>query len=83
MTAVPIPHDCQDGFYGAHWRRPQAYLDPVVRAGISALAKRTPEELAPGLAQLEDDLRTGAWAERHADLLERDELDLGYRLLVA
>ena len=83
VTAVPIPHDCQDGFYGAHWRRPEAYLDPVVRAGISTLAKRTPEELAPGLARLEDDLRTGAWAERHGDLLERDELDLGYRLLVS
>jgi len=83
VTAVPIPYDCQDGFYGAHWRRPEAYLDPVVRAGISTMAKRTPEELAPGLARLEDDLRTGAWAERHGDLLERDELDLGYRLLVS
>jgi len=83
VTAVAIPHDCRDGFYGAHWRRPQAYLDPVVRAGISTMAKRSPEELAPGLARLEEDLRTGAWAERHADLLERDELELGYRLLVA
>jgi hypothetical protein len=47
------------------------------------MAKRSPEELAPGLARLEEDLRTGAWAERHADLLERDALELGYRLLVA
>jgi SAM-dependent methyltransferase len=83
VSAVPIPHDCRDGFYGAHWRRPEAYLDPVVRAGISTMAKRDPEELAPGLAALEADLRTGAWAERHADLLELDELDLGYRLLVS
>ena len=83
VTPVPIPHDCQDGFYGAHWRRPHAYLDPEVRAGISTMAKRSPEELAPGLARLEDDLRTGAWHERHADLLERDALDLGYRLLAA
>ena len=83
VTTVPIPHDCEDGFYGAHWRRPHAYLDPAVRAGVSVLASRAPEELAPGLARLEEDLRTGAWAERHADLLERDELDLGYRLLVA
>ena len=83
VSAVPIPHDCRDGFYGAHWRRPEAYLDPVVRAGISTLAKRTPAELDAGLARLADDLRTGAWAERHADLLELDELDLGYRLLVS
>jgi SAM-dependent methyltransferase len=82
VIPVPIPHDCQDGFYGAHWRRPHAYLDPGVRAGISVLASRMPEELAPGLEPLREDLESGAWAERHADLLERDELDLGYRLLV-
>ncbi|MEO8690232.1 MAG: methyltransferase domain-containing protein [Solirubrobacteraceae bacterium] len=83
VAAVPIPADCSDGFYGAHWHRPEAYLDPVVRAGISVLAKRDPGELDAGLAQLADDLRTGAWAERHADLLALDELDLGYRLLVS
>jgi len=83
VTTVPVPHDCEDGFYGAYWRRPHAYLDPEARAGISVLSLRDPEQLAPGLAQLEEDLGTGAWAERHADLLERDELDLGYRLLVA
>jgi SAM-dependent methyltransferase len=83
VAAVPIPHDCRDGFYGAHWRRPEAYLDPVVRAGISTMAKRAPGELDAGLARLADDLRTGAWAERHADLLALDELDLGYRLLVS
>ena len=55
----------------------------MVRAGISTLAKRAPGELDAGLARLADDLRTGAWAERHADLLALDELDLGYRLLVS
>jgi SAM-dependent methyltransferase len=83
VVAVPIPADCRDGFYGAHWRRPEAYLDPVVRAGISTMAKRSPGELDPGLARLADDIRTGTWADRHADLLELDELDLGYRLLVS
>jgi SAM-dependent methyltransferase len=83
VSAVPIPHDCRDGFYGAHWRHPEAYLDPAVRAGISVLAKRDPSELEAGLARLADDLRTGAWAERHADLLGLDELDLGYRVLVS
>ena len=68
--------------HGAFWRRPEAYLDPAVRAGISTLAKRSDDELAEGLARLRADLDSGAWARRHADLLERDELDLGYRLLV-
>jgi SAM-dependent methyltransferase len=83
VTAVPVPHDCRDGFYNAFWRRPDAYLDPEVRAGISVLASRTPEETAPGLERLRADLESGAWAEPHAELLEREELDLGYRLLVA
>jgi SAM-dependent methyltransferase len=82
VEVVPIPWDCRDGFFGAFWRRPEAYLDPAVRAGISTLAKRSDAELAEGLARLRADLDSGAWARRHADLLERDALDLGYRLLV-
>ncbi len=83
VVAVPIPADCRDGFYGAYWHRPEAYLDPMVRAGISVLARRPPGDLAAGLARLEDDLGSGVWAERHAELLALDELDLGYRLLVS
>jgi SAM-dependent methyltransferase len=82
VEVVPIPWDCADGFFSAFWRRPEAYLDRAVRAGISTLAKRSEAELAEGLARLRADLDSGAWARRHADLLERDELDLGYRLLV-
>ncbi len=83
VAAVPIPADCQDGFYGAYWHRPEAYLDPVVRSGISVLARRPPGDLVAGLGRLADDLRSGVWAERHAELLALDELDLGYRLLVS
>jgi SAM-dependent methyltransferase len=82
VETVPIPWDCRDGFFGAFWRRPGAYLDPAVRDGISTLAKRREAELADGLARLRADLDSGAWACRHADLLECDALDLGYRLLV-
>jgi hypothetical protein len=28
---MPVPGDCTDGFLGAYWRRPQAYLDPAIR----------------------------------------------------
>ena len=79
---MPIPHDCTDGFLGAYWRRPEAYLDPVVRASISVFAPLG-AALAGGLERLRRDLESGAWAERHAALLERDELDAGYRLVVA
>jgi hypothetical protein len=32
---VPIACDCEDGFLAAYWRRPRAYLDVEVRAGMS------------------------------------------------
>lgn len=80
---VPVPHDCTDGFAAAYWRRPDAYLDPQVRAGISLLSQPGESVLAPGLSRLADDLTTGRWHTRHADLLNRETLDVGYRLLVA
>jgi len=83
VVPVPIPADCEDGFFMAYWRRPEAYLDPVVRANISVFHELPPAEVQAGLERLADDLASGAWAARHAALLERDELDLGYRLLVA
>jgi len=82
VRAVPIPHDCRDGFLGAFWRRPERYLDAGVRAGISTLA-RLEGRVDNGLARLAADLDSGEWRRRHADLLELDELDLGYRLVIA
>jgi SAM-dependent methyltransferase len=83
VVRVPIPHDCVDGFHGAFWRRPEAYLDPQVRSGISTYALISPDELGDGLRRLAADLESGVWAERHSDLLNLDEADLGYRLIVA
>src|SRR3546814_17184839 len=36
ISAVPIPHDCTDGFLYAYWRRPAAYLAPRIRAAMSS-----------------------------------------------
>ena len=80
--AVPIPHDCLDGFFHAYWRRPHAYLDPAVRTGISAFALMEPACVEDGLTRLAADLDSGEWQRRHADLFELEELDGGYRLLV-
>ncbi|MEW5847534.1 MAG: class I SAM-dependent methyltransferase [Myxococcota bacterium] len=82
VDVVPIPHDCTDGFYGAYWRRPEAYLQPEVRAGISVLRMLPNDVVAAGLKRLADDLRSGAWHARLGALLQRETLDLGYRLVV-
>lgn len=78
---VPIPHDCTDGFLGAYWRRPHAYLDEGVRSAISTFSRIG--GLEPGLARLRADLASGSWRRRYGHLSSRSELDLGYRLVVA
>jgi SAM-dependent methyltransferase len=82
VEPVPVPHDCVDGFAGSHWRRPEAYLDPTVRANMSNLA-RYGDAVPPGIERLAADLASGAWHERYAGLLDLDELDLGYRLVAS
>ena len=83
VEVMPVPHDCVDGFMAAYWRRPERYLDPTVRASISGLALLPASAVEPGMARLADDLRSGAWHERYAALLELDEWDAGYRIVVA
>ena len=64
---LPIPHDCVDGF----------------RSAISTFAKMTPSDVEAGLERLRRDLEDGTWARRYGDLLDRAEIDLGYRIVVA
>ena len=80
VEAVEIPHDCTDGFLGAYWRRPSAYLSPDVRASISTFRKIP--DLDTGLRRLREDLDSGAWARRNGEILDRETLDVGYRLVV-
>ena len=51
-----VPRDMQDGVLGAYWCRPEAYLDPAVRANCSGLALADPAVVARGVAALEADL---------------------------
>jgi SAM-dependent methyltransferase len=83
VVSVPIPHDCSDGFLGAWWRRPEAYLDLDVRAGISSFSRVAPDETAGLVERLRRDLETGEWDRRFGHLRSLPELDLGYRLVVA
>ena len=80
---VAIPHDCVDGFLAAYWRRPEAYLDPNVRAGISGFALLDEDVVTRGVAHLRADLESGAWEQRFGYLRRLDALDVCYRLLVA
>lgn len=81
ITPVMVPHDCCDGFLYAYWRRPEAYLDAHIRTGSSAFW--TISKAEAGLRKLRQDLESGEWERRYADLLGLEEYDAGYRLVVA
>lgn len=80
---VLIPWDCADGFFEAHWRRPEAYLDEHVRRAVSVWTRVGPEAEQRAVNRLRDDLSSGRWAERNRDLVALDAAELGLRLLVA
>ena len=81
IETIPIPHDCSDGFLGAYWRRPAAYLDARVRGAISTFSKLS--DIRSGLNRLDADIDSDKWQCRYRDLLTKSELDIGYRLIVA
>jgi SAM-dependent methyltransferase len=83
VRPVPVPLDCTDGFGAAYYGRPEAYLDPVVQAGMSWLAQLPDELRARGSARLAADLDSGAWDRRLGHLRSAPEFDAGYRLVIA
>ena len=83
VLVLEVPSAMQDGVMGAYWCRPEAYLDPTVRANCSGLALADPAAVARGVAALEADLASRAWHERHAELDVLESIDLGYRLVVS
>ncbi|MFJ4102013.1 class I SAM-dependent methyltransferase [Amycolatopsis japonica] len=81
VAPLPVPSDCVDGFLGAYWRRPEAYLSERVRAGMSGVALLDQNVVATAVERLRADLADGHWHRHHVGLLGRTELDLGYRLV--
>jgi SAM-dependent methyltransferase len=81
IVEVPIPHDCTDGFLGAYWRRPYAYLDANIRRSISSFSKI--KGISSSLEKLRHDLETGEWNHCNRELISKSDLDLGYRLIMA
>jgi SAM-dependent methyltransferase len=82
IETVPTPADCSDGFASAYWRRPEQYLSPIARGNISAFARLDQSLVEPGIAELARDLASGVWQERHADLLAKESIDAGLRLVI-
>jgi hypothetical protein len=80
-TPLPIPSDCADGFIEAYYARPEALLDPAVRARQSAWAFADPGAVERGLRRLRDALESGEWDARHGHLRTQPEYVGALRLL--
>jgi len=83
VESVMVPADCIDGFGGCFWNRPERYLDADVQAGMSCFALLDDAVITNAMTRLRDDLASGVWDARHGALRAMDEIDLGYRLVVA
>ena len=81
VIPVPVPFDCSDGFFCAYWRRPEMYLDPAARAAISFFSNASGVE--ERIERLRRDLDDVSWARKNAHLLDKVEMDFGYRIIVA
>ncbi len=77
-----VPHDIRDAFMASGWRRPEMYLDPDIRRGISGFALSDQSEIDAGLRRLAADIADGTWHMKYADLLARESVDWGYRFVV-
>lgn len=83
VAPLPIPHDLEDLFMAAGWRRPELYLDAGVRAGMSGFALADSDQVERGLERLRSDLESGQWEASYGDLLLEETVDWGYRFLKA
>ena len=81
VSGFPLPHDLQDGFAAAGWRRPETYLDAGARAAMSCFALADRSVVEDGLRRLRRGLDSGAWRERYGSVLGRERFDAGYRFL--
>lgn len=81
IMPFPLPKDLTDQFAASGWARPEIYLDPIVRQGISSFARMPAEDLAIGLARLKDDLESGSWMRKHGSILNSPIYDAGYRFI--
>ena len=81
VDVVAVPKDCSDGFGEAFFARPEAFLQPEVRAATSGLVLTNPEAVQLGLDRLESDLTSGIWDQKYGHLRTQAERHGAIRLV--
>jgi SAM-dependent methyltransferase len=83
VESVPVPLDCTDGFIPSFYGRPEAFLDPRVRAAQSVWPRLPAGAEDRFVARLGADLASGAWDAAWGHLRTQPEADGGLRLVVS
>ncbi len=82
VAVVPVPADTCDWTLMSFWAHPERVRDAGGRAATSGFARMTPQVVERVVQAVREDLRSGRWDDRHAELRRSKELDVGLRLLV-
>ena len=83
VERIPTPADCMDGFFEAFWNRPEALLDPQIRAAQSMWTLLEPGVEARIVERLCVALESGEWDAQHGHLRELDSFDGALRLVIS
>ncbi|MGE0067990.1 MAG: class I SAM-dependent methyltransferase, partial [Solirubrobacterales bacterium] len=83
IESIPTPADCGDGFFEAFWNRPEALLDPEVRASQSLWELLDAEVEERIVARLAAALDSGDWDAEHGHLRAQKSFDGSLRLVVS
>jgi SAM-dependent methyltransferase len=83
VESLPTPADCVDGFFEAFWRRPEALLDPAVRASQSMWALLEPRVEQRIVERLAAALDSGAWDAEHGHLRAQESFQGALRLVIS
>ncbi len=83
VERIPTPGDCVDGFFEAYWRRPEALLNPAVRASQSVWSAVEPEVEERMVRRLAEGLASGRWDADYGHLREQTDYDGSVRLIVS
>ena len=74
----PLPCNLSDLNMHAGWNKPEIYLDPAVRIGMSGFAMSDQSEVQDGLELLHRDLITGKWEKRNGRFRTKGSYDFGF-----
>ncbi len=83
VDVVPVSRDTPDWTLLSFWAHPERVLDRAAREATSGFARMPKEVVARVVADVDRDLRSGAWDARHGHLRSLDALDVGLRMVVS